>query len=140
MMKKLINTAFVYMIAGLTFGLFYREYTQYVGYTGKTTLSILHTHTLMLGMFFFLVVSLFEISLKLTSSTKFKKFYFFYNIGFIATILLMLTRGITDIHIINISKGLNAAISGMAGIAHILITVGLFYFFSILREKARSIQ
>ncbi len=76
-MKKLINTAFVYMILGLFFGLFYREYTNILNFTGDTVLSVLHTHTLILGMFFFLIVSLFEQTLKITEHKKFNKILYF---------------------------------------------------------------
>lgn len=137
-MKKLINTAFAYMIVGLALGLFYREYTKFAGFTGQTNLSLLHTHTLMLGMFFFLVAALFEGQLKITEHKSFNKFFSFYNIGLLLSITLMAARGFLDMNPGTISKGLNASVSGMAGIGHIIITVGLFYFFKILRDKAQN--
>lgn len=36
-MKKMINTAFVYMILGLVAGVFYREFTKFMGFEGLTT-------------------------------------------------------------------------------------------------------
>ena len=138
-MKKLINTAFAYMIVGLALGLFYREYTKFAGFTGQTNLSLLHTHTLMLGMFFFLVAALFEGQLKITEHKSFNKFFSFYNIGLLLSITLMAARGFLDMNPGTISKGLNASVSGMAGIGHIILTVGLFYFFKILRDKAQNI-
>ena len=137
-MKKLINTAFAYMIVGLALGLFYREYTKFAGFTGQTNLSLLHTHTLMLGMFFFLVAALFEGQLKITEHKSFNKFFSFYNIGLLLSITLMAARGFLDMNPGTISKGLNASVSGMAGIGHIIITVGLFYFFKILRDKSQN--
>ncbi len=137
-MKKLINTAFAYMIVGLALGLFYREYTKFAGFTGKTNLSLLHTHTLMLGMFFFLVAALFEGQLKITEHKSFNKFFSFYNIGLLLSITLMAARGFLDMNPGTISKGLNASVSGMAGIGHIILTVGLFYFFKILRDKSQN--
>lgn len=137
-MKKLINTAFAYMIVGLALGLFYREYTKFAGFIGQTNLSLLHTHTLMLGMFFFLVAALFEGQLKITEHKSFNKFFSFYNIGLLLSITLMAARGFLDMNPDTISKGLNASVSGMAGIGHIIITVGLFYFFKILRDKAQN--
>ncbi len=137
-MKKLINTAFAYMIVGLALGLFYREYTKFAGFTGQTNLSLLHTHTLMLGMFFFLVAALFEGQLKITEHKSFNKFFSFYNIGLLLSITLMAARGFLDMNPGTISKGLNASVSGMAGIGHIILTVGLFYFFKILRDKSQN--
>lgn len=72
--RKLINTAFTYMIMGLLSGLFYREYTKFVGFDGTSTISVLHTHTLVLGMFFFLIASLFELRLKISKHKSFNKF------------------------------------------------------------------
>lgn len=135
-MKKLINTAFTYMIVGLFAGVFYREYTKFQGFTGQTNLSVLHTHILILGMFFFLIAALFEKPLRISSHKAFKKFYNFYNIGLILSIILMTARGLVDIHMTEVSKGLNASIAGMSGIGHIILTIGLFYFFKILRDKA----
>ena len=43
-MKKLINTAFGYAIASMAFGVFYREFTKWNGFTGKTTLAVNHLH------------------------------------------------------------------------------------------------
>lgn len=137
-MKKLINTAFAYMIVGLALGIFYREYTKFAGFTGQTNLSLLHTHTLMLGMFFFLVAALFEGQLKITEHKSFNKFFSFYNIGLLLSITLMAARGFLDMNPGTISKGLNASVSGMAGIGHIILTVGLFYFFKILRDKVQN--
>lgn len=48
------------MIIGLLFGVYYRELTKWFDFSGKTQLSTLHTHTLVLGMFFFLIVLLLE--------------------------------------------------------------------------------
>lgn len=135
--RKLINTAFTYMIVGLLSGLFYREYTKFVGFDGTSTISVLHTHTLVLGMFFFLIASLFELRLKISKHKSFNKFYITYNVGLILTTLMMLVRGLVTIQLESVSKGLDASISGMAGIGHIIITFGLMYFFKILRDLVK---
>ena len=135
--RKLINTAFTYMIMGLLSGLFYREYTKFVGFDGTSTISVLHTHTLVLGMFFFLIASLFELRLKISKHKSFNKFYITYNVGLILTAMMMLVRGLVTIQLESVSKGLDASISGMAGIGHIIITFGLMYFFKILRDLVK---
>ncbi|GAY75978.1 hypothetical protein NBRC111894_1532 [Sporolactobacillus inulinus] len=43
-----------YMIAGLLSGIYYRELTKAMNFSGESMLSVLHTHLLILGMFFFL--------------------------------------------------------------------------------------
>jgi hypothetical protein len=55
-MKRLMNASVVYAILGLMDGVFYREFTKVNGFTSFTTLSVVHTHYLMLGMVFFLIV------------------------------------------------------------------------------------
>ena len=62
-------------------------------FTGATQLSILHTHTLILGTFFFLIVLLLETNFHITEHKNYKKFYIFYNIGLVVTVLMMLVRG-----------------------------------------------
>lgn len=139
-MKKMLNYAFTYMIVGLTTGVIYREFTKIMGFTGQTTLSVLHTHTLILGMFMFLIVALFFIKFDLDKDPKFKNFILFYNIGLISTIVMLSVRGTTQVLEMELSKGLNAAISGMSGLAHILITVGIMYLFTCLKKAASSIE
>ena len=137
-MKKLVNSAFVYMIIGLFSGVFYREYTKILGFEGRSTLSVLHTHTLILGMFFFLIATLFSKDLDLERHRKFRRFFLSYNIGLVMTIVMMFARGMVQVQEVALSKGLDAAISGMSGLGHIILTIGLFTFFSILRDSIES--
>ncbi len=65
-MKKILRTSMIYMILGLSFGVFYREFTKFNNFTEWTQLKVLHTHTLTLGMFFFLILLLFEKNFNLT--------------------------------------------------------------------------
>lgn len=138
-MKKMINTAFAYMIVGLGAGVFYREFTKIQGFTGKTQLAVLHTHTLILGMFMFLIVALFFTKFNLDEDPKFKRFTLFYNLGLFSTLLMLTVRGTTQVLGMELSKGLNASISGVSGIAHILLTVGIMYLFSVLKRAANKL-
>ena len=52
-MKRLLNTAIGYFNAASAAGVFYREFTKWNGFTGKTTLGFVHTHLFVLGMFLF---------------------------------------------------------------------------------------
>ena len=137
-MKKMINTSIAYMILGLVFGVFYREFTKFHGFVGTTQLSVLHTHALVLGMFFFLIVALFFSRFNLAKEPKFKKFYFFYNLGLILNLVMMVVRGVTQVLGTNLASGPNAAISGIAGLTHIILTIGLFYFYAVLRQFAKK--
>lgn len=137
-MKKLINTSFLYAILAMVGGVFYREFTKFNGFVGKTNLSVIHTHLFMLGMVFFLVVLLLAKQYKdIITHKRFKMFYYLYNGGLALTTLMFLFRGILQVLGNDISKGLNASISGMAGIGHILLSIGIIIFFTILKQQEK---
>ncbi len=133
-MEKLYKTSRNYLILGLALGVFYREFTKFNEYTGPTQLAVLHTHTLMLGMFFFLILLVLEKLFRISTAARFKLFYRFYNTGLGLTLLMMLIHGILTV----LGKESGAAISGIAGLGHILLTVGLLLFFVSLHERIRS--
>ena len=60
MIKRCANLSLTYGVIAMAFGVFYREFTKFSGFTGRTNLSFLHTHYFMLGMFFFLLLMLAE--------------------------------------------------------------------------------
>lgn len=51
--KRYINTALLYAVLAMIGGVFYREFTKFNGFTGETTLGVVHTHYFMMGMVFF---------------------------------------------------------------------------------------
>ncbi|SOD85067.1 DUF2871 family protein [Streptomyces sp. Ag109_G2-15] len=55
-MRKILNTAHVYMIVGLVSGLYYRELTKAKDFEGDTQLAVVHTHVLDLQVLFFITV------------------------------------------------------------------------------------
>lgn len=134
-MRKLLDTSFKYMILGLASGVFYREFTKFKSFEGVTRLSYLHPHFLVLGMFGFLIVMLLDHAFSISSHHKFKRFYLTYNIGLLTTALMLFVRGMTEVLNSPLSKGMSAAISGIAGLSHIILTAGMMFLFSILREK-----
>lgn len=60
MTKRYANFALIYAVTAMIFGVFYREFTKFNGFTGDTRLSVMHTHYFLLGMVFFLVLMLIE--------------------------------------------------------------------------------
>lgn len=137
-MKKIINTSFVYAILAMIGGVFYREFTKFNGFVGKTTLSVVHTHLFMLGMVFFLIVLLLAKQYKgIIENRKFKVFYYIYNSGLVLATTMFVWRGVLQVLGSNISTGLNASISGISGIAHMLLGVGIIVFFTILKKEEK---
>ncbi len=133
-MKKLINISFIYFILAMVCGVFYREFTKFFNFTDKTTLSFTHSHLLTLGTILFLILSLFSINTDLLSHKKFKVFLRLYNISLPFMVIMMIIRGVIQVLNVNISSGVNAAISGMAGIAHILMLVSFIILFIIFKN------
>ncbi|OKL49654.1 hypothetical protein BSR29_01480 [Boudabousia liubingyangii] len=125
MNKLLAKLAIIYMALALTGGFFYREYTKYAEFKGFTTLSILHTHYFVLGMFFFLIMLALEDRFHFLGSKLGHIGLIVYNIFLNVTVIMMIVRGVVQVGGTELAKGPNAAISGMAGLGHIGLTAGL---------------
>lgn len=131
-MKKCLNASLIYAIAALAGGVFYREFTKFNDYLGETALGKVHTHLFMLGMAVFLSAALFAKGSSLEKEKTFKSFMIVYNIGVPISAVMMVVRGVTQILGTELSKGADAAISGIAGIGHILTGAGIILFLTAL--------
>ena len=136
-MKKLINISFIYAIAAMVFGVFFREFTKFNNFTGNTTLSLLHVHLFTLGMLFFLIVASLNNNFSIAKHKKFKFFFYSYNIGLVITTAMLLWRGILQTLLIEPTPAINASISGIAGIGHILLSIGIITFFIIIKSQLK---
>ncbi|MEG0765664.1 MAG: DUF2871 domain-containing protein [Pseudoflavonifractor sp.] len=135
-MKKMINLSFLYAILAMVGGVFYREFTKFNGFSGRTTLGFVHGHLFLLGMVVFLVVALFCHSTKLAETKPFGGFLVAYNIGLPLTAIMFVVRGIPQVLGMELSKGMSAAISGIAGLGHIILGVGIVMLLLALRKVA----
>lgn len=138
-MKKYINTAFYYAIAAMVGGVFYREFTKLNGFAGKTTLSVVHTHLFILGMFMFLIVAALSQNFDFEKNKKFRIFYTIYNIGVPVTVIMLGVRGVLQVLSVPLTSGTSAAISGIAGIGHIITGIGIIYLFLSLKEMLKKL-
>ena len=123
-MKRFMNTALLYAIFAMVGGVFYREFTQFFGFTAKTTLSVVHAHYFMLGTVFFLLLVLLEKTFAF-SGPKTGRVLAVYHAGLNLTCVMFLVRGVLQVLGTPLSSGMTAAISGVAGIGHILLGVSL---------------
>ena len=137
-MKKYLNYSLGYAIAAMVGGVFYREFTKWNGFTGVTALSKVHAHLFLLGMLVFLIAALFAAHNDLTKEKTFRVFMILYNIGLPLTAAMLVVRGVPQVLNITLSSGINAAISGVAGIGHILIGTGLILFLISLKKTAKN--
>lgn len=134
-MKKYIWYSFGFLIAGLCMGVFYREFSKYMGQANQyATLGLVHTHLLVLGCIMFLVIGLVVKSLE---GRYHKKLFDISLIGYavgVGTSALMLTvRGIVQIlenaEKMTVSNGLNQAIAGITGLCHVILGVFIVCIF-----------
>ena len=123
-MKRYMNLAVLYAVLAMVGGVFYREFTKFNGFTAKTTLGVVHTHYFLLGMVFFLLLLLLEKSFSFTGA-KTGRILIAYQVGLNLTAVMFVVRGVTQVLEMTLSSGMSAAISGVAGIGHILLGVSL---------------
>lgn len=134
-MKRLYYAALTYMILGLAAGLFYREFTKSNDYTGDTQLAVTHTHVLALGMLMFLIVLTLDKQFLLSESKLFSWFFWLYNAGLLTTVAMLTVNGINEVRG---TTETSAAIAGIAGIGHILLTAGLICLFLTLGRRLKG--
>ncbi len=135
-MKRYMNLSLLYAILAMVGGVFYREFTKFNGFTGKTTLGVVHTHYFLLGMVFFLLLLLLEKSFSFTGA-KTGRILVAYQVGLNLTAVMFVVRGITQVLGTALSSGMDAAISGIAGIGHILLGISLVL---LLMQIKRSVS
>lgn len=137
-MKKLINISGIYGLLAFISGVFFREFTKAYNFTSHTSLGVAHVHLMVLGAFLFLVLSLFSRDTCIMDTGKFKKFMVTYNIGLPFMVIMFFVRGIIQVKSIEVSKAMNGMISGLAGISHLLVAIGLVFLFLSLKEIAEE--
>lgn len=88
----------------------------------------------------FLIVALFSMKFDFENNKKIKLFYKIYNPGVILTAVMLFVRGMVQVNNTVISKGLDASISGISGIGHLLLLLGLVFMFLALKEEAGKLE
>lgn len=132
-MKKLFNLSFIYLGLGLILGVFHREFTKFNNFSGETVLGTAHTHTLVLGFLFFLIILLLDKNFDVSSYKHFNKWLISYNIGLISLIGTIVFRGVLEV----LSKDF-ADLPHMAGLGHAILGASLIWFMIILNKKIKK--
>lgn len=135
-MKRLINLAGVYGMLALIGGVFYREFTKFYHFTGKTSLSVVHTHLLTLGVLLCLVLASMALRVDLFQNKQFRIFYKLYNLALPLMVAMLVVRGVTQVLQLQLSRGADMSISGLAGLSHILLAGALVHLFIALKNVA----
>lgn len=137
MTKKYAGTAIVYAVIAMVCGVFFREFTKYRAFEGNTSLSLMHAHYFMLGMLFFLVLMLLEKNFRFSSQKSVGALSVTYQIGLNITGTAFFMRGLTQVLQNEVSRGLDASISGIAGIGHIIMGVSLVILLFKIKKAAK---
>ena len=135
-MKTYLTRSLTYLGLGLAAGVFYREFTKWNGFSGRTTLAFMHPHLLVLGTLLCLLLALFSKQLPLESDKGFRLSLRLHDIGLPFLFLTMLARGVLQVLGNELSRGLDAALSGVAGISHLILGTALVLLLLALRRLA----
>ena len=129
-MKKLFNLSFFYLILGLALGISYKEFTKINNFTGTTELSGTHTHALVLGFMFFLIVLILEKLFTLSNIKSFNVWIIVYNIGLLSLLSTLVVRGVLQV----LNKDF-AGLPHIAGTSHAILGISLVWFMIILKKS-----
>ena len=132
--KRYVNASILYALIAMAGGVFYREFTKFNAFTGKTTFAVVHTHYFLLGMVFFLLLLLLEKAFAF-SGEKTGRTLALYHTGLNITGAALLVRGVTQVLSLPLSGGYDAALSGIAGIGHLLLGISMVLLLLSVRRK-----
>ena len=137
-MKKFVNNAFIYAILAMAGGVFYREFTKFCGFTEWTALSVVHTHYFILGMMFFLVLGLVEKNIHFMDQ-KTNRAVIGYHAGLNITAIMLFIRGVLQVTATDtLSHGMDAAISGIAGLGHLVLGVSMIMILLSIKKNCED--
>lgn len=137
-MKKMMNRAFGFTMAGIFAGAFYREFTKFLGYTGETTMSVMHTHLFALGAIFSFILLLLTKTFDLSDYKNLERDYNLYTLSVIGVVLMMFARGVLPVLDIEVTRAIDMSISGISGVIHIGITIVMFMLFNGIRKSVNK--
>ena len=112
---------------------------KFHGFTAKTTLSVVHTHYFLMGMVFFLLLLVLGKNFSFTGP-KTGQMLVLYHVGLNLTAVMFVVRGVIQVLGTTLSPGMDAAISGVAGIGHILLGVSLVLLLLQIKGSVTSVQ
>lgn len=134
-MQKLFKISSFYLFLGLVLGVFYREFTKFNNFTGTTTLGLTHSHVLILGFVFFIIVLLLEKNFDISSIKNFKAWLITYNVGLIYMVSTLVLRGILQVQGSDFS-----GLSHIAGLGHAILGISLVWFCVIVNKAIKTYE
>ncbi|RAX49179.1 hypothetical protein DQ353_11480 [Arthrobacter sp. AQ5-05] len=140
-MMRLLYTAFAFGITGVLSGLYYRELTKANDFMDRSAsqLPLVHTHLLVLGFVFLLIVLALEklFGISAAAPRAFTWFYWLWTVGVAVTGGMMLVKGTL---VVLGTDASSAAFSGIAGLGHISLAVAVVVLFVSLRAVLKTAE
>lgn len=133
----ILETALITLIFGLSAGVFFREFTKIFAFKGKTMLSVIHTHTLILGFVFGIILYLLLSRIKNVDYKKIKMPMKLWNAGLVLTIAMMWIKGIYQVIGENTELFNQNMFSGIAGLGHIALGVGIVWMMLYIVKESK---
>lgn len=134
-MLRLLYTSFTFAVLGVLSGLYYRELSKAHDMFDRaaTQLPLVHTHFLVLGFIVLLLVLALERLFHLSDTAPRLNtwFYWLWIVGVAITGGMMLVKGTMAMRGLDVSS---PAISGIAGLGHMLLTAGVIVLFFLIRK------
>lgn len=138
MLKKLFYAAGIYAALGLASGLFYRTLTHAQDFTGPTQLAVVHTHLLVLGMIFMLLLLSLEKVFGLSQQRSFNVFFWLYNVGLAITVGMQTTFG--TLTVLDGTKPQSPMMNGISGLGHMFLTAALIALFVAIGARGKAVE
>lgn len=138
--KTILKASMWYFIFAMIFGVFYREVTKFTNFTGKTTLSVVHAHGVVLGTILFLILFVLSLSKNFGQGSLFSKFFKTYNIALPFMLIMLIVRGATQVFNVVITSTQSAIISGLSGLSHIIMLIAFIMLFRCLFQFCKELE
>ncbi|WP_394022934.1 DUF2871 family protein [Anaerococcus martiniensis] len=123
--KSILASSITMLVMGLLAGAFSREFTKFYSFNEYNYLNLIHTHSLALGFLALMGIYLLVRNNDDRKILAIKKAYHTYMTGLTITVVAMIVKGIFTV----VSQGRQtinqAAIAGISGIGHIVLTIGI---------------
>lgn len=117
----------------------YREFTKFNDFTAKTALSVTHLHLFVLGTIVLLIIGLLAERSNLEAVKTFRPAMIVYHIGLPFMVAMFYVRGILQVLGSDLSQAADLAVSGVAGIGHVLMATGIVLLFvSLMKAEYRK--
>lgn len=135
-MKSMYTLSIAYLIFGLAAGVFHHEAAYWTHFEGFSVLARVHPHAIALGAAVFLFVPVLMKTFEIQKQKSFVWFVGLYNLGLVMTLGFMTARGVFQLFRLPLPSFADHMIGGLAGIGHVILTVGVIFLFHALYTTA----